>query len=96
MLTRAARANAMLMPTLTRFIEAIAIGDWKKYKTGKKSSSFKFKSAIQILLALDDIKSQRTTTNFSTLFGLLLISHGAGKALLQALAPFGLCKSYNF
>lgn len=83
-------------PNLTRFIEAISIGDWTKYNTGKKSSSFKFKSAIQMLLALDDIKSQRTTTNFSTLFGLLLISHGAGKALLQALEPFGLCKSYNF
>jgi regulator of replication initiation timing len=28
--------------------------------------------------------------------GLLLIAHGAGKALLSTLEPFGLCKSYNF
>lgn len=83
-------------PTLTHMIETIAIGDWTKYNTGKKSCSFKFKSAIQLLLALDDIKTQKSTTNFSTLFGLLLISHGAGKALIQALEPFGLCKSYSF
>ena len=51
---------------------------------------------VQVLLALDDIRSQKTKSDFSTLFGLLLMSHGAGKTMLDALEPFGLCKSYNF
>ena len=49
-----------------------------------------------MVLALDDMKSERTSLNFSTLFGLLLISCGAGKSLLCALEPFGLCRSYYF
>ena len=51
---------------------------------------------VQVLLALDDIRSQKTKSDFSTLFGLLSMSHGAGKTMLDALEPFGLCKSYNF
>ena len=65
-------------PMLTSIIETISIGDWTKYNTGRKSSSYKFKSTIQMVLALDDIKSQRTSSNFSTLFGLLLITYGLG------------------
>ena len=83
-------------PVLTDIIETLAIGKWSQYNKGKKTESYKFKTALQMILALDDIKSQRTTTEFSTLFGLLLISHGAGKAVIQALEPFGLCKSYAF
>lgn len=83
-------------PLLTGIIETLAIGKWSKYNKGKKTQSYKFKVALQMILALDDIKSQRTSTEFSTLFGILLISHGAGKAVIQALEPFGLCKGYDF
>lgn len=61
-----------------------------------KKTAYKFKSALHIVLALDDIKSQQSKSDFSTVFGLLLLSHGAGKALLDVLEPFGLCKGYEF
>jgi hypothetical protein len=77
-------------------VETLAVGKWSKYNKCKKTVSYKFKTALQMVLALDDIKSQRTTTAFSTLFGLLLISYGAGKVVRQTLEPFGLCKSYDF
>ena len=83
-------------PLLTKIVETLAVGKWSKYNKYKKTVSYKFKTALQMVLALDDIKSPRTTTAFSTLFGLLLISYGAGKVVLQTLEPFGLCKSYDF
>lgn len=61
-----------------------------------KKTAYKFKSALHIVLALGDIKSQQSKSDFSTVFGLLLLSHGAGKALLDVLQPFGLCKGYEF
>ena len=65
-------------------------------ETLEKKTAYKFTSAIHIVLALDDIKSQKSKSDFSTVFGLLLLSHGAGKALLDVLEPFGLCKGYEF
>ena len=83
-------------PLLTKIIDCLAVGKSSKKNVGKKDCSFKFKAAIQAIMALDDIKSERSKSSFSTIFGLLLIAHGAGKALLSTLEPFGLCKSYNF
>ena len=83
-------------PMITEIVKLLVTGKRDERNTGKKAPEFKFKSAVQVLLALDDIRSQKTKSDFSTLFGLLLMSHGAGKTMLDALEPFGLCKSYNF
>ena len=83
-------------PMLTEIVKLLVTGKRDERNTGKKAPEFKFKSAVQVLLALDDIRSQKTKSDFSTLFGLLLMSRGAGKTMLDALEPFGLCKSYNF
>ncbi|CAB4007800.1 Hypothetical predicted protein, partial [Paramuricea clavata] len=83
-------------PLLTSIITTLAVGKSTKRNTGNKDSNFKFKTALQAILALDDVKSERTKSSFSVLFGLLLFSYGAGKALLTMLEPFGLCKSYEF
>ena len=83
-------------PLLTSIIECLALGNATKRNTSKKDSNFKFKAALQAILALDDVKSERTKSSFSIIFGLLLFAHGAGKALLTMLEPFGLCKSYEF
>ena len=83
-------------PILTEIVKLLVTAKRDERNTGKKAPEFKFKSAVQVLLALDDIRSQKTKSDFSTLFGLLFMSHGAGKTMLDALEPFGLCKSYNF
>ena len=83
-------------PMITEIVKLLVTGKRDERNTGKKVPEYKFKSAVQVLLALDDIRSQKTKSDFSTLFGLLLMSHGAGKTMLDALEPFGLCKSYNF
>lgn len=83
-------------PLLTEIVKVLVTGKRDERNTGKKAPEFKFKSAIQMLFALDDIRSQKSKSDFSTLFGLLLLSHGAGKTMLDSLEPFGLCKSYNF
>lgn len=83
-------------PILKEIVQVLATGTRDDRNTGKKTSAYKFKSALQLVLALDDIKSQHSTSDFSTVFGLLLLSHGAGKALLDVLEPFGLCKGYEF
>ena len=83
-------------PMITEIVKLLVTGKRDERNTGKKAPEYKFKSAVQVLLALDDIRSQKTKSDFSTLFGLLLMSHGAGKTMLDALEPFGLCKSYNF
>lgn len=83
-------------PMITEIVKLLVTGKRDERNTGKKAPEFKFKSAVQVLLALDDIRSQKTKSDFSTLFGVLLMSHGAGKKMLDALEPFGLCKSYNF
>lgn len=81
---------------LKEIIQVLATGTQDDRNTGKKKPAYKFKSALHIVLALDDIKSQKSKSDFSTVFGLLLLSHGAGKALLDVLEPFGLCKGYEF
>ena len=83
-------------PMITEIVKLLVTGKRDERNTGKKAPEYKFKSAVQVLLALDDIRSQKTKSDFSTLFGLLLMSRGAGKTMLDALEPFGLCKSYNF
>ena len=82
-------------PILKEIIQVLATGTWDDRNTGEKTA-YKFKSALHIVLALGDIKSQQSKSDFSTVFGLLLLSHGAGKALLDVLEPFGLCKGYEF
>lgn len=83
-------------PLLTSIISTLAIGKSTERNTGKKDSNFKFKAALQAILSLDDVKSERTKSSFSILFGLLLFANGAGKAMFTVLEPFGLCKSYQF
>lgn len=83
-------------PLLTEIVKLLVTGKRDGRNTGKKAPEYKFKSAIQVILAVDDIRSQKTKSDFSTLFGLLLMSHGAGKTMLDSLEPFGLCKSYSF
>lgn len=83
-------------PMITEIVKLLVTGKRDERNTGKRAPEFKFKSAVQVLLALDDLRSQKTKSDFSTLFGLLLMSHGARKTMLDALEPFGLCKSYNF
>ena len=83
-------------PILKEIIQVLATGTRDDRNTGGKKTAYKFKSALHIVLALDDIKSQQSKSDFSTVFGLLLLSHGAGKALLDVLEPFGLCKGYEF
>ena len=48
------------------------------------------------LNAIGEIRSQRTTNEFALMFGLLLISYGCGKSVLDAVYSIGLCKSYDF
>lgn len=83
-------------PILKDIIQVLATGPRDDRNTGKKTSAYKFKSALQLVLALDEIKSQHSASDFSTVFGLLLLSHGAGKTLLDVLQTFGLCKGYEF
>ena len=83
-------------PMITEIVKLLVTGKRDERNTGKRAPEFKFKSAVQVLLALDDLRSQKTKSDFSTLFGLLLMSQGARKTMLDALEPFGLCKSYNF
>ena len=52
-------------PLLTEIVETLAVGKWSKYNKSKKTVSYKFKTALQMVLALDYIKSQRTNTAFS-------------------------------
>ena len=44
---------------------------------GKKATTYKYKCALQLIQGLATIKSQKSKNDFSTMFGLLLISHGA-------------------
>ena len=55
-------------PVLTDIIETLAVGKWSKYNKGKKNQHYKFKVALQMILALDDIKSQRTCTEFEYIY----------------------------
>ena len=71
-------------PLLTNVANSLAVGKSTEKNVGKKDCDFKLKAAIQTVMALDDIRSER----FSTVFGLLLIAHGAGKAMLNVLDPF--------
>ena len=88
-------------PMLTEIVKLLVTGKRDERNTGKKAPEFKFKSAVQVLLALDDIRSQKTKSDFSTLFGLLLMSHGAGKRCwmhlnhLDCASPTTSCK-YHF
>ena len=91
-----ADAIKLKCPLLTNIVNSLAVGKSTEKNVGKKDCDFKFKAAIQTIMALDDIRSERFKSSFSTIFGLLLIAHGAGKAMLNVLEPFGLCKSYNF
>ena len=83
-------------PLLTSIVKTLAVGTSTERNSGKKDSKYKFKAALQAILAMDDVKSERTKSSFSVIFGLLLFAHGAGKAMLTMLEPFGLCKSYEF
>ena len=50
-------------PVLTDIIETLAIGKWSQYNKGKKTESYKFKTALQMILALDDIKAKGQLLN---------------------------------
>ena len=68
---------------------------WKttRNKYWEKTDKFKFKSALHVLNAIAEIRSQRTTNEFALMFGLLLVSYGCGKSVLDAVHSLGLCKS---
>ena len=83
-------------PLLTQIIKLLCLGRQPGTNTGKKTDKFKFKSALHILNAIGEIRSQRTTNDFALMFGLLLISYGCGKSVLNAVYSIGLCKSYDF
>ena len=83
-------------PLLTEMIQIVAVGKNTNNNSGKKNTSYKLKCAIQLLFALTDIRSQSNESEFSKIFGLMLMANGAGKALLNMLEPFGLCMSYEW
>ena len=83
-------------PIISNLLETLAIGQHTSRNCGKKSADNKFKCALQMLCAVNEIHSQKSDSDISTLFGLLLIANGAGKAIIQFLHPFGLTKSYSF
>ena len=64
-------------PLLTNIVNSLAVGKSTEKNVGKKDCDFKFKAAIQTVMALDDIRSERSKSSFSTIFGLLLIAHEA-------------------
>ena len=72
-------------PLLTNIVNSLAVGKSTEKNVGKKDCDFKFKAAIQTVMALDDIRSERSKSSFSTIFGLLLIAHGAGKAMFECI-----------
>ena len=83
-------------PVLSNLLETLAVGQHTSRNCGKKNEDYKFKCAVQVLSAVNEIRSQKSDSDLSTLFGLLLIANGAGKAIIQFLHPFGLTKSYSF
>lgn len=44
-------------PLLTEIVEILAVGRWSKYNKCKTTVKYKFKAALQMVLASDDIKS---------------------------------------
>ncbi len=83
-------------PLFTQIVKLLCIGKRSGTNTGKKTDAFKFKSALHSINVLGEIRSQRTTDEFGLMFGLLLISYGCGRAVLDAIHALGLCKSYDF
>lgn len=83
-------------PIISGLLETLAVGQHTSRNCGKKNEDYKFKCALQMLSAVNEIHSQKSESDISTLFGLLLIANGAGKAIIQFLHPFGLTKSYSF
>ncbi|CAB3990060.1 Hypothetical predicted protein [Paramuricea clavata] len=84
-------------PLFTQIVKLLFIEKRPETNTAKKTDAFKFKSALHIINALGKIRSQlRTTDEFGLMFGLLLISYGCGRAVLDAIHALGLCKSYDF
>lgn len=86
----------MHCPLVTDIVKCLTSTPRLGRNTGKKDEMFKFKSGLQLIQALQTIRSQKVNSDFSTMFGLLLVSYGAGKTMLDMLEPFGLCKSYNY
>ena len=82
-------------PKLTRLVNVIAVGN-RSHDNLRRDSSYKFKNAVQMLFSLVNIRSQKSKNSFSKLFGIMLIAHGAGKALLKLLESFELCKGYKY
>lgn len=82
-------------PVISSLLETLAVGRHTSRNYGK-NEDYKFKCALQVLSAINEIRSQKSDSDLSTLFGLLLIANGAGKGIIQFLHPFGLTKSYSF
>ena len=69
-------------PKLTRLVNVIVVGD-RSHDNLRRDSSHTSKNAVQILFTLVNIRSQKSKNSFSKLFGITLIAHGAGEALLN-------------
>ena len=56
-------------PMIDQLIKTLAIGARTNENLGKKTEDYKFKAAMQVLYALNDIRSQKANSDFCKLFG---------------------------
>ena len=83
-------------PLLSSLLKAMVAGGTNTQDNNEKTSDYKFKEALPVLSFITHIRSQKSLSDFPTLFGLLLIANGGSKSILTLLSSIGLCKSYEW
>ena len=81
-------------PLINSILESL-VESGKPERNVLKTNEFKFKCASHALAALLNIRSSRTSSDFTLLFGLLCISYGGGKQFINMLNSIGLSLSWN-